>query len=127
MGVMDALSALLWLTLNIYHEARGEDQLGQIAVAHVTMNRAQREGTGIKEVVLAPYQFSWTHQIDNWLPDDTDAFMTCLHSALVAASGHDLTGGATYYHEQSIRPYWVDSVHFTAQYGNHKFYRGRGE
>ena len=37
---MLAQGALLCLALNIYHEARGEPLKGQIAVASVTMNRA---------------------------------------------------------------------------------------
>ena len=51
------------LALNIYHEARGERVEGQIAVAHVTMNRVNHEKwpSTICEVVYQPKQFSWTH------------------------------------------------------------------
>ena len=52
--------ALLWLTINVYHEARGEDALSQRAVAHVTLNRAKQHGYDVKKVVKEPYQFSWT-------------------------------------------------------------------
>ena len=30
---MTLLEGLLWLTLNVYHEARSEPQIGQIAIA----------------------------------------------------------------------------------------------
>ena len=56
--VLSFLEGLLWLTLNVYHEARGEPEVGQLAVAHVTLNRAMEERTSIAEVVRKPYQFS---------------------------------------------------------------------
>ena len=40
---MSFLEGLLWLTLNVYHEARSEPQIGQLAVAHVTLNRASQK------------------------------------------------------------------------------------
>lgn len=52
---------LLWLTKNIYHEARGEGELGMYAVGIVTLNRVNSgkfPGT-IKGVVLQKGQFSW--------------------------------------------------------------------
>lgn len=121
---MDLLSAIMWLTLNIYHEARGEDQLGQIAVAHVTMNRVRNRDQSMKTVVLAPEQFSWTSQ-DNWTPRDMEALMECLESAIVAMQGHDFTQGATYYHRADIHPYWANTMTYIGKYGEHKFYRKR--
>ena len=58
------------LALNIYHEARGEPELGKFAVANVTMNRVNdarfpktvcdvvRQGGEGLEVDLAPVDFS---------------------------------------------------------------------
>ena len=51
---MDLLIGILYLTLNVYHEARSEDQFAQTAVAHVTMNRAVERKLTIKQVVLQP-------------------------------------------------------------------------
>jgi N-acetylmuramoyl-L-alanine amidase len=53
-------SALLCLTLNIFHESRSESQETQEAVAMVTMNRANRNPGNICRVVYAPHMFSWT-------------------------------------------------------------------
>ena len=49
------------LARNIYHEARGESNLGQRAVAWVTLNRAAHASfpEGICNVVNQPHQFSW--------------------------------------------------------------------
>ena len=50
------------MALNIYHEARGEDTLGQYLVADVTLNRVadKRWPNTICKVVNQPWQFYWT-------------------------------------------------------------------
>jgi len=120
---MDLLEAILWLTINVYHEARGEDQLAQIAVAHVTINRTKTRSLSIKQVVLQPSQFSWVHQLDSYIPSNPQAFIECLESVSVAVQGHDFTGGSTYYHLDTINPWWASKYTYVASYGSHKFYR----
>lgn len=46
------------LRLCLWGEARGEQAEGQLAVAWVIKNRADKQGNSIKEVILAPWQFS---------------------------------------------------------------------
>lgn len=55
-------AAVLCLAINIYHEARGEPVIDQIAVAAITMNRVKDRDypDSVCEVVNQPYQFSWT-------------------------------------------------------------------
>ena len=50
------------LARNIYHEARGENEAGWMAVAWTTLNRTQdgRFPSTICKVVNQPHQFSWT-------------------------------------------------------------------
>ena len=55
---MPFIESIFWLALNLYHECRGEPLAGQIAVAHVVMNRAEKRGKSLREIVLQPYQFS---------------------------------------------------------------------
>lgn len=120
---MTLLEGLLWLTLNVYHEARSEPQIGQVAVAHVTLNRATEKQLPLKEVITQPYQFSWTLQKESYVPDDPDAFIKCLHSVYLALQTPDFTNGATHYHLESITPDWASGFTYIAQYGSHKFYR----
>ena len=120
---MSFLEGLLWLTLNIYHEARSEPRIGQLAVAHVTLNRALKLHESVEEVVTAPYQFSWTFQKKSYLPTESDALVDCLQSALTAMTSSDFTDGATFYHQQDISPPWAENMTYVAQYGTHKFYR----
>jgi N-acetylmuramoyl-L-alanine amidase len=116
------LEALLFLTLNVYYEGRGEPEIGQVAIAHVTLNRAHRNAKRVSSVVLAPHQFSWVES-EVGLPNDTDALLVALRSSLIAAVGYDFTLGATHYHAITVHPYWADGMDFVTQIGNHKFYR----
>ncbi len=120
---MSFLEGLLWLTLNIYHESRGEPEKGQLAVAHVTLNRAIDKQKSVSEIVTAPYQFSWTFQKSSYFPDDFSALQQSASMALKALTTSDFTNGATFYHHISVSPIWAKEMTFIAQYGTHKFYR----
>ncbi|MEN8189976.1 MAG: cell wall hydrolase [Thermodesulfobacteriota bacterium] len=120
---MTLLEGLLWLTLNVYHEARSEPQIGQVAVAQVTLNRAMKHNLSVKNVVKQPYQFSWTFQKNSYFPRDPGAFFECLESVSIALKSQDVTSGATHYHLDSIHPYWSDSLTYVNQFGKHKFYK----
>jgi len=122
---MGFLEGLLWLTLNIYHEARSEPTIGQLAVAHVTLNRAIQKKQSLEQVVRAPYQFSWIRLKDSYLPLESDAFVNSMRSALYAMCTEDFTRGATYYHHQRITPPWAREKVFVARYGSHLFYRDK--
>jgi spore germination cell wall hydrolase CwlJ-like protein len=53
---------LFCMIQNVYHESRGEDALGQAAVAHVTLNRVCSSAypDTVCGVVWQKGQFSWT-------------------------------------------------------------------
>lgn len=120
---MDFLTALFWLTLNVYHEARGEEQIGQVAVAHVTLNRACKIDEFVETVVKSPYQFSWTHLKDDWTPNDLPALFKAFQSSVIAYYGYDFTGGATFYHSVKIKPTWAKKKVPVMTIGNHKIYK----
>ena len=113
------LETLLFLSLNVYHEARSDDKLAQVAVAHVTLNR----GLNTKEEVLRPYAFSWVQQKQCYFPYDLKAYLSSIHSAYVALQGHDFTGGADHYHHKRIRPWWRDKMSYVGTFGSHMFYK----
>lgn len=48
------------LAENVYHEARNQSKRGQLAVLHVTQNRANKQNKHLCDIVWAPKQFSWT-------------------------------------------------------------------
>jgi spore germination cell wall hydrolase CwlJ-like protein len=119
------------LTRNIYYEARGEDHRGQMAVAHVTINRLKTGhwGNSICKVVYARSQFSWT--LAKKLPrPDSKIWAESEEVARKVLAGHRVRGltKSLYYHAISIRdPKWADPRHEAGQIGNHIFYnRARG-
>lgn len=116
-------AAILWLALNIYHEARNQSELAQLAVAHVTLNRAEDRGLTIRQVVLQPSQFSWTLKLDDWIPHDAVAYEKACRLAAVATKGYDFTQGALYFHKFTVQPYWAEHYAYVADFGVHKFYK----
>jgi N-acetylmuramoyl-L-alanine amidase len=118
------------LAMNIYHEARGEVIEGQIAVAHVTMNRVKHNywPETICEVVYQPSQFSWTHQISNHTPKEQAAYDRALVIARDVMIGNtvDPSNGATFYHANYVNPSWADQMTVSKVIGVHVFYTWDG-
>lgn len=120
------------LSLNVYHEARGEIELGKMAVALVTINRAKEENNGdMCATVFKKSQFSWTtdgvdHRgvlTEKGRPKEKQAWEDAKRIAVQALTAHDFTGGATHYHEVSVLPSWRRLFKVAGQWGNHIFYR----
>lgn len=112
----------LCLALNIYHEARGEPLPGQIAVALVTLRRANYDKSKVCSVVFKRKQFSWS--IHHPLPiKEKLAWRQSVLIAKAAWHFHDFMDGATHYHADYVYPKWADSLTYLGQIGNHHFYR----
>lgn len=116
---------LYCLARNIYHEARGEPVEGQIAVAHVTLNRVRSKHfqNTVCEVVYAYKQFSWTLDKTKRV-QDTQAWEASLK---IARGVLDNTIArphfqALYFHTKQVRPYWKRGKRVVAVIGNHIFY-----
>lgn len=122
---MSIFEAILWLTLNIYHEARSDDLIGKKAVVHVTLNRANNRNLSIKETIQQPYQFSWVHQLEDYTPYEWDAFFKCMEAVKLAVNEFDFTYGATHYHLETVHPKWADdpNMYFIGKFGSHLFYK----
>jgi len=114
------------LALNIYHEARGESEEGQIAVAHVTLNRADHSyfPDSVCDVVWQKKQFSWTFVIRNQEPQNEDAWETAQKIAYEVMSGkiEDISNGATFYHSKVVNPSWNSQMEVSTVIGKHVFY-----
>ncbi len=120
---MDLFEAILWLALNIYHEARSESVVGQKAVAHVVFNRVKNRNLSVKEVIQQPKQFSWTHLKKQYTPNEWPVFVKCIKITLKVIDESDFTGGATHYHLDTIYPKWAPKMAYLGKYGNHLFYK----
>lgn len=117
-------TAALCLALNIYHEARGEPEKGQIAVGMVTMNRANWKTDQICQVVYQPQQFSWTTQHVASAKKEVAAWHRSQQLArqIIARRHSDPTQGATHFHTKNITPKWSACLQRTVRIGQHIFY-----
>ena len=118
------------LAMNVYHEARGEVIEGQMAVAHVTLNRVNHHKfpETICDVVYQNKQFSWTHTIKDKTPWEIKAWNQAKVIARDVMIGNtvDPTNGATFYHANYVNPYWTKSMEVSKVIGLHIFYTWNG-
>lgn len=133
----NAADDLLALAATIWGEARGEPELGQIAVGWVVRNRAADPGwwgDGVLAVCLAPRQFTcwWDDQAErvSMVDEDDPRFRRCLAIAARLINPQDMPGsiadpthGADHYHARGVTPAWADGRRPTARIGRHIFYR----
>jgi len=130
------------LTLNIYHEARGDNYAGKLAVADVVMNRVQHTEFPdtvcgvVKESKLNnsgvpkknECQFSWYCDGVDDEPKDDVAWM---ESEMIAEQVFNyfyfsgISEGATYYHKYNSKPAWrkQKGMKLIGRIGDHVFYR----
>ena len=128
-------TALVCLALNIYFEARNESLAGQFAGAEVTINRVESKYYP-NDVCKVVYQkgkkscaFSWTCDGKSDVPYEKKAFRKSLDIAkryleegkYIKVVGSD----ALFYHNTSVKPYWLSDVKKIKVVGNHIFYERR--
>ena len=129
------------MALNIYHEARGEPIVGQVAVAQSVLNRVadKRYPNTVCGVVKQAKYSAWNAEVPirnqcqySWFCDgkpdapldDKSMLESTIVAQLVLSGGsRDITGGATHYHADYVQPYWADSLTITIKIGSHIYYR----
>ncbi len=134
--------ALLALTLNLFFEARGENLMGQMAVADVTIVRA-KSYENVVDVVLAPAQFSWVRErlkpedrnihglislqahilhSGKFQTRDIEAYRKAEAIALKAIQpGYKPRYRFNHFHVVGLSPDWKND--YGQRIGNHVFYR----
>lgn len=137
---MFIMTALMCLSLNIYHESRGEPIDGQIAVAQVTMNRAEQDEAEVCNTVFEKGQFSWTrdvvrytktgaykikHHSPKFSPRDKHAWEVAVaiaEAALTEGALKNVVGDATHFRNVREARRWHPGLRFVKQVGHHRFY-----
>lgn len=118
---------LTCLALNVYHEARNQSLEGQLAVAHVTLNRAEaRAPTTICQTVYRGWDFSWTRDPRKQQPPaDQQAWGVAQMVARWALDDRDSdpVRGSTFFHSIAVSPAWAPALVRVRQIGDHVFYR----
>jgi len=124
------------LAKNVYFEARGEPQSGQVAVAQVTMNRwssgryadslcgvvYQKNWDSIRKRYVGA--FSWT-ELDGLPAPAGEKWQQAWDVAEAVYNGRETSQiqGAMFYHATYVRPEWAKEKRRIARIGNHVFYR----
>jgi len=135
-------TALLCMALNLYHEARDQPLVGQLAVGSVVINRVRdpRFPNDVCEVVFeGPIddnnnpkrhrcQFSWYCDGKNDEPLNKVAWHNSKNIAAYLLTGKpiDVTEGALFYHADFVSPNWKNYKP-VVQIQNHIFYTIKGE
>ena len=123
----------LCLTEALYFEARGESIKGQSAVAEVILNRVAsrkfpnticgvvNQGTGKRHQC----QFSYTCDGNPEVVNEQAAYRNVgkIARAFMDGAPRNLTMGATFYHNHTVRPSWSRVFTRTASVDGHYFYR----
>ena len=121
------------LTEALYFEARGENLVGQVAVAEVILNRVDSKSypnsvcgviqQGQYKRNACQFSFICDGKVEHI--GDREAFEELGKVAWVMLQGKPriLTGKATHYHAASVLPRWAKRLVRTARIGDHIFYR----
>lgn len=119
---------ILWLALNVHHEARGEPLPCQIMVAEVVVRRAHSPyyPDSIKDVVLEPKQFSWTSD-ESKSRDFSIVSYKDVSVAVEALSGFYYTRDELHYARYDVSNYWTAEYNKSMKCGNHVFYYNGGK
>lgn len=113
------------LATMIYHEARGEPELGQIAVGYTAINRTQSSyyPDSICDVVRQKSQYVGM-QREQEPKKERKAWDKILDLATLMYVGmvKDPTRGALWFHEVSVLPKWATKKKVTLTVNAHRFY-----
>lgn len=129
------------LALNIYHEAKNQSMVGQVAVGQVVMNRVYSKyfpnsicdvvKQGLRynngKIMLHKCQFSWfcDGKSDD-VAEDSIQWLRAKEYARLVMSGRivfDVTEGAEFYHATYVLPSWHHEKTRTVRIGRHIFYK----
>lgn len=100
----------------VYAESRGESQIGMRAIVHIILNRSKEQGVKPCIIVRRPKQFA------KGITKPSDPIWQRAKK-LVLDPGSDITKGATYFHNYSVKPAWSYRFKVTLKLGNHIFYK----
>ena len=135
------LESVICLALNVYHEAKNQSFIGQVAVAQVVMNRVKdnRYPNNICDVVKQGLTYKWNTSIPirnkcqfSWYcdgkpdrPINKQAWFKAKQVASIVLDGSmvDFTEGSTHYHAHYVYPSWRKTKTKVARIDSHIFYR----
>ena len=121
------VSSLWCMSVNVYHEARGEARAEQIAVSQVVLNRVAdpRWPDTPCKVITQNQQFSWYWDARSDMIYDLRTFRENIYAALLVYTGRtdDVAKGATHYYAHDIigPPPWGKNMTVANKLGGHTY------
>ena len=126
------ITEVLIVVLTLWGECRGEPWAGKVMVGEVIVNRSRLSGQTLREVCLAPRQFScWNGLAGKKLEAElcnpqtigSPSWENCIRIAKVLCGGYEPISPATHYFNPRLcSPSWAKSMTLVAKVGNHDFY-----
>jgi N-acetylmuramoyl-L-alanine amidase len=118
------------MSMNLYHEARGESNLGLGGVMTVVLNRVKsgKWANNVCDVIWQPYQFSWT------IGKDRKTFFGCTNTedyarivlfildAIKAGGYNSPTIAADHYKRFDVDASWAKSMNKVRKIDAHEFF-----
>ena len=113
------------LSLNAYHESKGESDKGMLAVIFTTLNRVKdnRFPKTVCGVVYQKSQHSWTKHNPKIKEKEQYERAKRLAQEVVDGKHKDNTNRALYFVQVKINRNWLEKLTYTCTIGNHKFFK----
>lgn len=113
------------LLTNAYYEARGEGTTGILLVSKVVMNRSEKTGKSICDVLKVRGQFSWKgtrKKVPESFKKEYREVVRNLYEGKIEVPYK--FSNVFYYHSVKVKPAWGKFARLVGTYGNHRFYKG---
>ena len=117
------LNELMCLSMIMFGEARGEADIGKVAVAYTAINRKAdpKYPKDICKIMKQPAQYDFLAKIGT--PQEYQyKYLEPIAQAILDGRIDDPTGGAKWFHTRKIKPYWSKEKPVKIALGNHIFY-----
>jgi N-acetylmuramoyl-L-alanine amidase len=118
------INEILCLSAIMFGEARGENDIGKVAVAFTAINRKADPSypKDICQVMKQPYQYEFLSKYG--MPSKQEiAYLMPLAEAILNGKINDPTRGAKFFHTKQIaKPIWAKQKEIKVALGNHIFY-----
>ena len=117
------MNEILCLCAIMWGEARGESDMGKVAVAYTAINRKADPNypKSICQIMNQPAQYQF---LDLGMPSETQiAYLKPLAKAIIEKRIDDPTNGAKFFHTKQMKqPIWAKQKEIKIALGNHIFY-----
>lgn len=117
--------ALLCLTMAIYHEARGEPILGQMAVAEVIINRVKdkRWPSTVCKVVKqkSQFEFYWDGKAETMYNISAKKVAKSIAEAYLEKGALGVVPNSKWFTTVEVNNYWTKNLKVLKVIGRHKF------